>query len=70
MSPNINTSVNTFIELKKLKFSHNKCSQIHVGKGQQNCANFMVHSKSMSRSVKEKYLGDLVTDVGNNKSDK
>lgn len=67
-SQNINASINTFIELKKLRFSHKKCSQIHVGKGQQNCAGLKVHANRMNRSIKEKYLGDLVTDVGNNKA--
>lgn len=33
----INDSISTFIELKKLKFSHKKCSQIHVGKGIPKC---------------------------------
>ena len=31
----INTAINTFIKLKKLKLSESKCARIHVGKN--NC---------------------------------
>jgi hypothetical protein len=30
----MNTLVNTFVESKKLRLSHDKCSRIHIGNGQ------------------------------------
>ena len=63
----INSTVNSFIEANKLKLSHTKCAQIHIGKDNITCPELKVHSHSMNKSKKEKYLGDYITSSGNNK---
>ena len=42
---NTNGTINTFIESKKLKFSKNKCYQIHIGKGHKGCPTLKVHDE-------------------------
>ena len=63
----LNETVNTFIELKKLKLSAGKCSQIHVGKKVNVCPAHKVHGEDMKKSDQEKYLGDFVTKKANSK---
>ena len=63
----LNQSVNTFVELKKLKLSKNKCSKIHIGKKNKICPEHKVHNETMKVSEREKYLGDFVTDKANSK---
>ena len=63
----INSTVNSFIEANKLNLSHTKCAQIHIGKDNITCPELKVHSHSMNKSKKEKYLGDYITSSGNNK---
>ena len=63
----LNQTVNTFLELKKLKLSEGKCSQIHIGKQKEKCTNHKVHENIMKKSKKEKYLGDIVSEKGNSK---
>ena len=63
----LNATVNAFIESKKLKLSHDKCSVIHVGKKSQNCPDLKVHKKSMHREEKTKYLGDIIHSSGKSK---
>ena len=67
MSTTVNTSVNSFIETNKLKLGQSKCGQIHIGKYNDACPELKVHSNSMNKTKREKYLGDYVTAVGNNK---
>ena len=62
----INTLVNTFIEHKKLKLSHEKCARIHIGKGHSNCPALKVHQLEMKDSDQEKYLGDMIDKSGTN----
>ena len=52
----LNATVNAFIESKKLKLSHDKCSVIHVGKKSGNCSDLKVHKENMHREEKTKYL--------------
>ena len=59
--------INPFIELKKLKFGHTKCSQIHVGQNKSACNTLKVHEHEMKKSHKEKYLGDIISDKGDHK---
>ena len=49
-----NTSINTFIKLKKLKFSDKKCARIHVGKKKKcdECAQISVNEKPINESHK------------------
>ena len=59
-SRNLNTSINTFIELEKLKLSESKCSNVHIGNNLKNCQEFKVHGKKMKHSNQETYLGDKI----------
>ena len=60
----LNATVNSFVERKKLQLSSEKCSRIHIGK-KHDCPGVMVHNVEMKDSVKEKYLGDYVTNQAN-----
>ena len=44
----INKLVNTFMESKKLRLSHKKCVQMHVGRGHENCPALNVHEIKMN----------------------
>ena len=59
------TAVNTFVELKKLKFNNGKFSQMHIGKSVDMCSELKVHSEAMNKFNIEKYLGDIVSTSGN-----
>ena len=50
--------------MKKLKLSHKKCSQIHVGNKKNVCPELNVHENKMKNSNQEKYLGDIVDHSG------
>ena len=65
----LNAAVNTFMELKKLKLSADKCANIHIGNkdSRSRCHVKKVHGEDMKNSDKEKYLGDFVTSNGNSK---
>ena len=63
----LNQTVNSFVELKKLTLSKNKCSKIHIGNNNKIFPEHKVHSETMENSKKEKYLGDFVTDKANSK---
>lgn len=63
----LNQTVNSFIELKKLQLSKNKCSKIHIGKNVKVCPEHKVHNETMKTSDKEKYLGDFVTQKANSR---
>ena len=60
----MNEVINTFIERKKLKLSKDKCFQIHVGKGHNNCPQLKVHNSVMKEADSEKYLGDTIDKNG------
>jgi hypothetical protein len=60
----LNTTVNTFMELEKLKLSKSKCHKVHVGKFNKNCPDMKVHGEPMSESKSEKYLGDIIHSSG------
>ena len=63
-SVQINSVINSFIDLKKLKLSHDKCSKIHVGKTSATCPELKVHSTKMKDSNQAKYLGDWLNTSG------
>ena len=63
----MNATVNTFIETKKLKLKHSKCSAIHVGKKSNSCPDLKVHGQKMHREESVKYLGDIVHKSGKSK---
>ena len=56
----INSTVNSFMELKKLTLSDKKCSKIHIGRSKLKCHQLKVHEKQMKNSDQEKYLGDQI----------
>ena len=60
-SVQINSVINSFIELKKLTFSSKKCSKIHVGKVSDTCPDLKIHSDKMKDSKQERYLGDQLS---------
>ena len=63
-SQQVNTAVNTFMELEKLKLSCKKCSKIHVGKPNVNCHIAKVHNEDMKEVESEVYLGDKIHKSG------
>ena len=60
-----NATINSFMELNKLKLSAEKCSKIHIGKKNYQCPQLKVHERDMKQAQKEKYLGDIINDKGN-----
>ena len=65
-STQLNTAVNSFMNLEKLKLSKNKCHKIHIGKEDRNCPDLQVHGETMHESSAEKYLGDIFHKSGKN----
>ena len=67
-----NTSINSQIETKKLKFhtpdakGNSKCHFIHVGKSNMPCPELQVHGTKVSRVEDETYLGDIISSDGKN----
>ena len=60
----MNSTVNTFVETKKLKLADKKCSIIHVGKQHKDCPNLRVHQQQLHKNTSLKYLGDIVHESG------
>ena len=63
----LNTVINTFMDLEKLTLSKNKCHRIHIGKACRNCPVLKVHDTVMHDSSSETYLGDRIHKSGTNK---
>lgn len=63
-SVRINAVINSFVEMKKLRLSSDKCSKIHVGKDSTLCPDLKTHELSMKNSRQEKYLGDMINSSG------
>ena len=63
-SVKMNAVINSFIEMKKLKFSSDKCAKIHIGKDDSCCPQLKTHNEPMKNSTKEKYLGDYLSSSG------
>ena len=47
-----NATINSFMELNKLKLSAEKCSKIHVGKKNNQCPQLKVHERDMKQTQK------------------
>ena len=60
----LNTVINTFMELEKLTLSRTKCHNMHMGKNRRSCQNLQVHGGHMEESKSGKYLGDIVHNSG------
>ena len=63
-SRRLNNTINTFIELEKLKLSDKKCNIVHIGQKLNKCSDLKVHSKIMHASKQETYLGDKLDQRG------
>ena len=66
-SQQLNTVINTFMELEKLTLSKTKCHKLHMGKNERQCQDMKVHGESVKNTKTEKYLGDLISSNGSNK---
>ena len=68
----INVSINTKIELKKLEFhlpkenKKGKCHYLHVGKPNPICPGMKVHGRQAERQQETTYLGDIIRSDGKN----
>ena len=68
----MNTTVNTLIELKKLKFhtpqedKKSKCHSLHIGKPSKCCPRMKVHETEVDRVSEAMYLGDIISKDGKN----
>ena len=68
----VNTFINTQVELKKLKFhtpdknGKSKCHKIHIGKKNHLCPQLQVHGTKMVEVTSDTYLGDLISNDGKN----
>ena len=63
-SRQLNSVINTFINMEKLKLSSTKCSNIHIGKANTECHKLKVHENIMKCSKQESYLGDIIHESG------
>ena len=70
----MNISINTLIELKKLEFhlpkpnKKSKCHTLHVGKINKFCPGMKVHGHQADRVDEAVYLGDIIRADGKNTS--
>ena len=68
----LNTFINTHMEMKKLKFhtpdatGKSKCHKLHVGKPTTLCPELRVHGTVMESVQKDVYLGDTISADGTN----
>ena len=67
-SVEMNALINTFIESKKLYFNTTKCFLIHLGPKKDECCTLKVHEENMKKVDSEKYLGDVLSNSGNNEN--
>ena len=73
-SVEMNISINTQIELKKMQFhvptgeKKGKCQSLHVGKVSEFCHGMKVHGKQAERVTETQYLGDILRADGKNVS--
>ena len=56
----VNKTINTFMELEKMKLSRKKCHNIHIGNKSKQCPILKVHEFKMNESKQETYLGDVI----------
>ena len=63
----LNSTVNAFMESKKLTLSHKKCLAIHVRKYQRKFPDLKIHKETMHRGESSKYLGELFHNSGKSK---
>ena len=72
-SVDLNTTINSRIEMKKLKFhtpdsnGKSKCHTIHIGKNATKWPMLKVHGHQMEKVSSDTYLGDVISSDGKNK---
>ena len=59
-----NSTINSFMEMNKLKLAQQKCGKIHIGKKSMECPTLNVHDQEMKNSDSAKYLGDIISNKG------
>ena len=59
-SQRLNSTIDTFMDLEKLKLWQKKCNIVHIGKSDVNCPTLKIHGDEMKRSKQETYLGDKI----------
>ena len=59
-----NATVNSFMEINKLKLNQKKCGKIHTGKKCIPCPSLHIHDKIMKDYNVEKNLGDIISSKG------
>ena len=70
----MNITINTLIELKKLQFhvpqvnKKSKCHLMHIGKSNGVCPDMKVHGHTVDRVSQAVYLGDVISQDGSNTS--
>ena len=64
----LNSIINTKIETKKLEFNNKKCFNMHVGPNKSKSSALKIHGEEMLKANEQKYLGDIVSNTGNNNS--
>ena len=57
-------TINSFMELNKLKLAANKCAKIHIGKRNGKCPEYIIHKEKLKESQSKKYLGDVISEKG------
>ena len=60
----LNSVINTFINLEKLKLSSAKSQNVHIGKSKIECHKLKVHGSIMKGSNQQTYLGDIIDKTG------
>ena len=63
----LNSMINTFMNLEKLNLSKKKCHNIHIGNQKQHCPSLLVDGAKMENSKQEMYLGDIIDSSGKDK---
>ena len=56
------------MESEKLTLSENKCHNVHIGRDREKCKDLKVHKNKMHESRKERYLGDIIDQTGNQRA--
>ena len=61
----MNSIINSKMEIKKLRLSEKKCYKIHISKTQGNCTQILkVHDNEMKAVSQATYLGDVISETG------
>ena len=62
----LNSIVNAKRKAKKLQFNLNKCVNMHIKPSKDDCLLLKIHYTLMKTIDNHKYLGDIISNSGNN----